>query len=206
MSTATDSPRKDSSNIIDFKHAAPIPILSSPCRRRSSISSADGSSNSPQSFQTPNSSYPTTLAPSSPTSSSFLSYSMSTSPKTSTSFPYRRPPGFGAPPVFEGRYQSLPSVIDHPADSLPRSSLHRRRGPRDRSSQYLCSPTSCDYRLGRYWPNNISKGYPSSTCDRSAACAWSRCSPSPLPRRRPQFGALFDSNRDTSLRYQRSSS
>jgi hypothetical protein len=100
MSTATDSPRKDSSNIIDFKHAAPIPILSSPCRRRSSFSSSEGSPNSPQSLQTPNSD-PTTLTPSSPTSPSFLSYFMSTSPKTSASFPYRRPPGFGAPPVFE---------------------------------------------------------------------------------------------------------
>jgi hypothetical protein len=100
MSTATDSPRKDSSNINDFKHAAPIPILSSPHRRRPSISSSDGSPTSP-SVQTPNSPYPTNLVPSSPTSSSFLSYLMSSSPKTSTSFPYRRPPGFGAPPVFE---------------------------------------------------------------------------------------------------------
>ncbi|KAI0298206.1 hypothetical protein BC826DRAFT_1174148 [Russula brevipes] len=39
----------------------------------------------------------------SPTSSSFLSYFMSTSPtgKTNASFPYRRPPGLGAPPVLE---------------------------------------------------------------------------------------------------------
>jgi hypothetical protein len=119
MSTATDSPRKDSSNINDFKHAAPIPILSSPHRRRPSISSSDGSPTSP-SVQTPNSPYPTNLVPSSPTSSSFLSYLMSSSPKTSTSFPYRRPPGFGAPPVFEGRSQSRPAVIERPADDLDR--------------------------------------------------------------------------------------
>ncbi|KAI0298198.1 hypothetical protein BC826DRAFT_1184379 [Russula brevipes] len=53
--------------------------------------------------ETPNSVYPTSLAPSSPTSSPFLSYFMSTSPtgKTNASFPYRHPPGLGAPPVFE---------------------------------------------------------------------------------------------------------
>jgi hypothetical protein len=120
MSTATDSPRKDGSNINDFKHAAPIPILSSPHRRRPSISSSDGSPTSPPSVQTPNSPYPTSPAPSSPTSPSFLSYFMSTSPKTSSSFPYRRPPGFGAPPVFEGRSQSHPAVIERPTDDLDR--------------------------------------------------------------------------------------
>ncbi|KAI9458767.1 hypothetical protein F5148DRAFT_316263 [Russula earlei] len=95
MSTATDPPRKD------VKYAVPIPILPPPHRRRPSISSSDGSPTSPVTLQTPNSLYPTNLAPSSPTNSSFLSYFMSTSPKSSVSFPYRRPPGLGAPPVFE---------------------------------------------------------------------------------------------------------
>jgi len=120
MSTATDPPRKDSSNIDDFKHAAPIPILSSPHRRRPSISSSDGSPTSPPPIQTPNSYYPNNLTPSSPTNSSFLSYFTSTSPKSSTSFPYRRPPGIGAPPVFEGQSQSGPAAIDRPTDGLDR--------------------------------------------------------------------------------------
>ena len=119
MSTSTDSPRKDGSNINDFKHAAPIPILSSPHRRRASMSSSsDGSPTSPQSVQTPNS---LTLAPSSPTNSSFFSYFTSTSPKSSASFPYRRPPGFGPPPVFEGRSQSGSAVIDGTTEVLNRS-------------------------------------------------------------------------------------
>jgi hypothetical protein len=101
MSTATDSSRNDNSGINDFRHAAPIPILDSPRRRRPSTSSSDGSPASPPAVQTPTSFYPTSLAPSSPTGSSLFSYLMSTSPKTAASFPYRRPPGFGAPPVFE---------------------------------------------------------------------------------------------------------
>jgi hypothetical protein len=100
MSTATDSSRNDNNGINDFRHAAPIPILAPPRRRRFSSSSSDGSPASPPAVQTPTSLYPTSLAPSSPTSSSLFSYIMSTSPKTA-SFPYRRPPGFGAPPVFE---------------------------------------------------------------------------------------------------------
>ena len=109
MSTATDIPRNnDSSNMNDFKHAAPIPILAPPRRRLSTCS--DGSPTSPATLQTPNSFYPTNIAPSSPTSSSFFPYLMSTSPKTSTSFPYKRPPGFGPPPVFEGRCQSGPAI------------------------------------------------------------------------------------------------
>lgn len=141
MSTSTDSPRKDGGNINDFKHAAPIPILASPHRRRASISSSDGSPTSPPSVQTPNSLYPTNLVPSSPTSSSFFSYFMSSSPKSSASFPYRRPPGFGPPPVFEGRFPSGPAVIDGTTDGLDRpladeegqelevrnTSLHQRR-------------------------------------------------------------------------------
>ena len=106
MSTATDSPRSDSNNIHKYKHAAPIPILTSPHRRRPSTSS-DGSPTSPPTVQTPNPLYPTNLAPSSPTSPSFLSYLISTSPKTNPSFPYKRPSSFGSsPPVFEGRFQS----------------------------------------------------------------------------------------------------
>jgi hypothetical protein len=141
MSASTDSPRKDGGNINDFKHAAPIPILSSPHRRRASISSSDGSPTSPPSILTPNSLYPTNLAPSSPTSSSFFSYFMSSSPKSSASFPYRRPPGLGPPPVFEGRCPSGPAVIDGTTDGLDRpltdeegqeidirnTSLHQRR-------------------------------------------------------------------------------
>src|SRR5579863_722896 len=138
MSTSTDSPRKDGNNINDFKHAAPIPILSSPHPRRASISSSDSSPTSPPSPQTPTSLYPTYLAPSSPTNSSFFSYFMSTSPKSSASFPYRRPPGFGPPPVFEGRSQSGPAVIDGTTDGLVtdeegqeievrNTSLHQRR-------------------------------------------------------------------------------
>jgi len=99
MSTATDSSRSDSNNINNYKRVAPIPILTSPHRRRPSTSS-DGSPASPP---TPNSLYPTNLAPSSPTGSSFFPYLMSTSPKTSASFPYKRPSSFGAPPVFEGQ-------------------------------------------------------------------------------------------------------
>ncbi|KAH9995678.1 hypothetical protein BJV74DRAFT_912140 [Russula compacta] len=101
----------------DFKHAAPIPILAPPHRRRLSTSS-DGSPTSPPTLQTPNSFYPTNIAPSSPTSSSFFPYLMSTSPKTSTSFPYKRPPGFGPPPVFED---------DGGQEIESRNSLHRRR-------------------------------------------------------------------------------
>ncbi|KAH8987140.1 hypothetical protein EDB86DRAFT_2952315 [Lactarius hatsudake] len=99
MSTATDSPRNDNS-LNDFNHAVPIPILASPHRRRPSTASSDGSPTSPPALQTPIS-YPTNLAPSSPTSSPIFSYFMSSPPKTSASFPYRRLPGFGAPPVFE---------------------------------------------------------------------------------------------------------
>jgi hypothetical protein len=117
MSTATDSSRSDSNNMNNYKHAAPIPILTSPHRRRPSTSS-DGSPTSPPTVQTPNSLYPTNLAPSSPTGSSFFSYLMSTSPKTSASLPYKRPSSFVAPPVFEGRSHSNPAVFscDHPAD------------------------------------------------------------------------------------------
>ncbi|KAI9463223.1 hypothetical protein BJY52DRAFT_71630 [Lactarius psammicola] len=100
MSTATDSSRKDNSNLNDFNHAVPIPILGSPHRRRSSSTYSDGSPTSPPVLQTPTS-YPTNLAPSSPPSSPIFSYFMSSPPKTSASFPYRRIPGFGAPPVFE---------------------------------------------------------------------------------------------------------
>ncbi|KAH9047421.1 hypothetical protein EDB84DRAFT_1434898 [Lactarius hengduanensis] len=100
MSTATDSPRNDNSNLNDFNHAVPIPILASPHRRRPSTASSDGSPTSPPALQTPIS-YPTNLAPSSPPSSPIFSYFMSSPPKTSASFPYRRLPGFGAPPVFE---------------------------------------------------------------------------------------------------------
>jgi hypothetical protein len=124
MSTSTDSPRKDGGNINDFKHAAPIPILSSPHRRRASMSSSDGSPASPPSVETPNSLYPTNLTPSSPTSSSFFSYLMSSSPKSNASFPYRRPPGFGPPPVFEGR-----PLADEDGQEIEvrNTSLHQRR-------------------------------------------------------------------------------
>ena len=140
MSTATDSSRNGSNSINNYKHAAPIPILTS--RRRLSTSS-DGSPISPPTVQTPNSFYPTNLAPSSPTGSSFFSQLISTSPKTSASFPYRRPSGFGAPPVFEGKYQSSFCCysLDHLGAGLNRpladdegqemearsNSLHQRR-------------------------------------------------------------------------------
>jgi len=97
MSDATDSPRKENFNLKDFNHAAPIPILAS---RRSSTASSDGSPTTPPDLQT-SSSYPSNLVPSSPTTSPIFPYFMSTSPKTSASLPYRRLPGFGAPPVFE---------------------------------------------------------------------------------------------------------
>jgi len=121
MSTSTDPTRNESSNTKDFKHAAPIPILASPNRRRPSMTSSDGSPTSPTTILTPNTTsslYPTTnLAPSSPTGSSFFPYLMSTSPKTTVSFPYRRPPGFGAPPVFE----------DEEGQEVNHNSLHQRR-------------------------------------------------------------------------------
>ena len=142
MSTATDSPRSDSNNVHKYKHAAPIPILTSPHRRRPSTSS-DGSPTSPPTVQTPNPLYPTNLAPSSPTSPSFLSYLISTSPKTNASFPYKRPSSFGSsPPVFEGRFQSSfavdffitpTDVLDRPLtdddgqEIEVRNSLHQRR-------------------------------------------------------------------------------
>jgi hypothetical protein len=116
MSTATDAPRNEKGNI---NRPTPIPILASPHhRRRASTASSDGSPTSPPTVQTPNSLYPTNVAPSSPTSSSFLSYLMSTSPKTNASFPYRRPPGLGAPPVFEDEEGQEIDV---------RNSLHQRR-------------------------------------------------------------------------------
>ncbi|KAI0288835.1 hypothetical protein BC826DRAFT_971356 [Russula brevipes] len=118
MSTATDAPRNESTNMNNFNRAAPIPILPPPHRRRPSTTSSDGSPPSPPSIQTPNSVYPTNLAPSSPTSSSFLSYLISTSPKSNASFPYRRPPGLGAPPVFEDEEGQEIDV---------RNSLHQRR-------------------------------------------------------------------------------
>jgi hypothetical protein len=115
MSTSTESPRRDSNNVHNYKHAAPIPIQTSPHRRRLSTSS-DGSPASPP---TPNSLYPTNLVPSSPTSPSFLSYLMSTSPKNNASFPYKRPPSFGSsPPVFED---------DDGQEVEVRNSLHQRR-------------------------------------------------------------------------------
>lgn len=142
MSTATDSSRNDNNKINNYKHAAPIPIITSPHRRRPSTSS-DGSPISPPTVQTPNSLCPTNLAPSSPIGSSFFSQLMSTSPKGSASFPYKRPSNFGAPPVFEGQYQSgfCCCSLDHPGDGLNRpltddegqeiearsNSLHQRR-------------------------------------------------------------------------------
>jgi hypothetical protein len=142
MSTATDSSRSDSNNINNYKHAAPIPILTSPHRRRLSTSS-DGSPTSPPTVQTPNSFYPTNISPSSPIGSSFFSQLMSTSPKNSTSFSYKRASSFGAPPVFEGQCQSNLCCysFDHPGDGLNRpltddegqeieatsNSLHQRR-------------------------------------------------------------------------------
>jgi hypothetical protein len=144
MSTATDSSRNDSNNLNNYKRAAPIPILTSPHRRRPSTSS-DGSPISPPTVQTPNSLYPTNLAPSSPIGSSFFSHLMSTSPKTNATFPYKRPSSFGAPPVFEGQSQSSSCSysFDHPGDGLHRlltddegqetearsnsNSLHQRR-------------------------------------------------------------------------------
>jgi hypothetical protein len=98
MSNATDSPRKENPDLNDCKHAAPIPILAS---RRSSSASSDGSPTTPPDLQT-SASLPSNPVSSSPTSSPIFSYFMSTSPKTSASVPYRRLPGFGAPPVFEG--------------------------------------------------------------------------------------------------------
>ena len=142
MSTATDSSPNDNNKINNYKHAAPIPILTSPHRRRPSTSS-DSSPISPPTVQTPTSLYPTNLAPSSPIGSSFFSHLMSTSPKNSASFPYKRPSSFGAPPVFEGQYQSSFSCysFDHPGGRLNRpltddegqeiearsNSLHQRR-------------------------------------------------------------------------------
>ncbi|KAF8492590.1 hypothetical protein F5888DRAFT_893604 [Russula emetica] len=117
MSTATDSSRNDNNKIHNYKHAAPIPILTSPHRRRPSTSS-DSSPTSPPTVQTPNSLYPTNLAPSSPIGSSFFSQLISTSPKTSASFPYKRTSGFGAPPVFED--EEGPEIE-------ARNSLHQRR-------------------------------------------------------------------------------
>jgi len=117
MSTATDSSRNDSNKVHNYKRAVPIPILTSPHRRRPSTSS-DSSPTSPPSLQTPNSLYPTNLAPSSPTGSSFFSQLMSTSPKTSTTFPYKRPSSFAAPPVFED---------DEGQEIEARNSLHQRR-------------------------------------------------------------------------------
>lgn len=101
MSDATDNPRKDDSNLNDFKHTSPIPILASPHhRRRSSTVSSDEAPTTPPDIQT-STSFPTiNPAPASPTSPIF-SYFMSSPPKTA-SFPYRRIPGFGAPAVFEG--------------------------------------------------------------------------------------------------------
>lgn len=142
MSTATDSSRSDSNNINNYKHAAPIPILTSPHRRRLSTSS-DGSPTSPPTVQTPNSFYPSNISPSSPIGSSFFSQLMSTSPKNSASFSYKRASSFGAPPVFEGQFQSNLCCysFDHPGDGLNRhltddegqeieatgNSLHQRR-------------------------------------------------------------------------------
>ena len=144
MSTATDSPRNGNNSVNNYKHAAPIPILTSPHRRRLSTSS-DGSPISPPTVQTPNSFYPTNLAPSSPTGSSFFSQLMSTSPKANASFPYKRTSSsFAAPPVFEGLYRSIfcSSSFDHPGDGFYRpliddegqgqemeapNSLHQRR-------------------------------------------------------------------------------
>jgi hypothetical protein len=118
MSTATDSSRSDSNNFNNYKHAAPIPILTSPHRRRLSTSS-DSSPTSPPTVQTPNSLYPTNLTPSSPIGSSFFSQLMSTSPKNSASFSYKRASNFGAPPVFED---------DEGQEIEARSnSLHQRR-------------------------------------------------------------------------------
>ncbi|KAI0303597.1 hypothetical protein B0F90DRAFT_1667034 [Multifurca ochricompacta] len=115
MSTTTDTSRTDNTNV---QHTSPIPILTSH-RRRSSSSSSDGSPASPPALQTPTSFYPTVLPPSSPTGSPLFSYFMSTSPKTNASFPYRRPPGLGAPPVFED---------DEGQDiEVRNNSLHQRR-------------------------------------------------------------------------------
>lgn len=140
MSTATDSSRNDSNKIHNYKHAAPIPILTSHRRRPST--SSDSSPISPPTLQTPNSLYPTNLAPSSPTGSSFFSHLMSTSPKTSATFPYKRPSSIVAPPVFEGQHQSSfwCYSFDHPCDGRnrpltdddgqeieTRNSLHQRR-------------------------------------------------------------------------------
>ncbi|KAI0267770.1 hypothetical protein BC834DRAFT_821780 [Gloeopeniophorella convolvens] len=120
MSTSTDNSRNNASNLKDFEHTSPIPILGSPHRRRASVSSSsDGSASSPPALQTPVSLYPSNISPSSPTSSPLLSYFMSTSPKTNATFPYRRPPGFGAPPVFED--DEAQAEVEAP------SSLHQRR-------------------------------------------------------------------------------
>jgi len=100
MSHENDIPRKDDSNLNDFKHAAPIPILtSSHLRRRSSTISSDGSPTTPPDLQT-STSYTANPVPASPTSSPIFSYFMSSPPKSAT-FPYRRISGFGAPAVFE---------------------------------------------------------------------------------------------------------
>jgi hypothetical protein len=113
-SNTTESSPNNGSSITNFKHAAPIPILDSPRRRRTSTSSSDGSPSSPA-VQTPTSIYPNGIAPSSPTGSSLLSYLLSSSPK-SASFPAtgRRPQGFVAPPVFEGLCSSRPPLSINP--------------------------------------------------------------------------------------------
>jgi hypothetical protein len=115
MSNAADSPRKDDSNLNDFKHTTPIPIIAPPYhRRRSSTVSSDEAPTTPPDLQT-STSFPTNPVPASP-SSPIFSYFMSSPPKTA-SFPYRRIPGFGAPAVFE----------DEEGQEIEASTKHQRR-------------------------------------------------------------------------------
>ncbi|KAI0046580.1 hypothetical protein FA95DRAFT_1573061 [Auriscalpium vulgare] len=119
MSTDTASARNPND---DVKHTPPIPINVPAARRRSmSVSSTDSSPSSPPALQTPITPYTPGFAPStSPSSSPLLSYFMSTSPtKQNATFPYRRPSGFGAPPVFEDEELQDPNE--------PPSTVHARR-------------------------------------------------------------------------------
>jgi len=125
MSNATDSPRKDNSNLNEC-HTVPIPILGAPHRRRSSTVSSDGSPTTPPDIQT-SISYPTKPVSSSPTSSPIFSYFMSSPPKTAT-FPYRRLPGLNT-----GVFEDDEGEIEAP------SSPHQRRATTSWGSSRVAS-------------------------------------------------------------------
>lgn len=130
------------------KHSQPIPMGTHHWRHRSASLSSDSTSTlpgSPPQVRTPLSPNSPRVPVASPSSSPILSIlSQSPTAKSPSSLPYR---GFGAQPVFEGRFPSrllyfsrwlIPAVTEDPSEELPATVHARRSGT---TGRFVTAPT-----------------------------------------------------------------